>query len=82
VESTTPVQVFVNGTLVLSVPGRPDAGAVDAALPGVNGRVPVLIRTQRPADDEWRIWRLAVLWRDPGGSWTAFVWYHPAPAGG
>jgi 4-amino-4-deoxy-L-arabinose transferase-like glycosyltransferase len=77
-ETTTPAQVFLDGTLVLSIEqGGREGVHKEAVLPNLTGRVPILIRTARPADDEWRFWKLRLLWRAAGGEWNAFVRYHP-----
>jgi len=76
-EASTPVQVFVNGTQVLSTPGGREALPVEATLSGVSGSVPILIRTTRAADDFYGEWKLRLFWRGPGDEWTAFVKYQP-----
>jgi 4-amino-4-deoxy-L-arabinose transferase-like glycosyltransferase len=76
-EASTPGQVFVNGTLVASAPGGRDAAPVMAELAGMSGRVTILIRSVRPADDDWEFWKLRLLWRRPSGGWTAFAEYRP-----
>jgi 4-amino-4-deoxy-L-arabinose transferase-like glycosyltransferase len=77
-EATGPTRVFINGKLVLSAQGRVEGERVQGDLSGVSGRVPILVRSVRPADAEFRIWKLRLLWGEPGGGWTAFVPYHPA----
>lgn len=77
VESTGPTQVFVDNTLVLSVPGRYEGPPPEATLHGLRGRVPILVRTTRSEDDRRSSWKLRLLWRDAGDGWTAFVRYHP-----
>lgn len=72
-EATTPSQVFLNETLV--VESSRDAQPVTVELSGVHGRIPIRIRTLRPADDRNEFWKLRVLWRTAGGDWTAFADY-------
>jgi len=76
-EATTSAQVFINGKLVLSAQGKRDGEQVQAELAGLSGRVPIVVRNLRPADD-WRNWKLRLLWREPGGGWTAFARYYPS----
>jgi len=77
-QATTPAQVFVDGTLRVSTPGTSDGRPVETEFEGKSGKVPILVRSLRPANDPLTAWRLRVLWREPGGAWTAFVPYHPA----
>jgi 4-amino-4-deoxy-L-arabinose transferase-like glycosyltransferase len=76
-ETTTPARVFVGGALVLSAEGKREGQRVEVELTGLSGRVPILVRTVRPAEDDWQYWKLRLLWRDAGGGWTAFVRYRP-----
>lgn len=76
-EATTPTQVFVNGSLAIASAGTPDARPVTAELSGLSGRTPIVIRSVRPGNDKSDFWKLRVLWRAPGGGWTAFVDYRP-----
>jgi 4-amino-4-deoxy-L-arabinose transferase-like glycosyltransferase len=76
-ESSDPTQVFVNGVLVLASTGEPDARPAEATLPGLTGRVPILVRTTRSASPQRELWKLRLLWRDADGGWTAFAPYHP-----
>jgi len=76
-ESSTPAQLFINGALVLSAAGGRANPPSETTLTGMSGTVPILVRTARAADDNPSWWRLRLLWRTPGGEWTAFVPYHP-----
>ena len=76
-EATTPTQVFINGRLAIASGGTRDARPVTAELGGLSGRVPIVIRSVRPGNDKSDFWKLRVLWRSPGGGWTAFVDYRP-----
>ncbi|MBI4515765.1 MAG: glycosyltransferase family 39 protein [Deltaproteobacteria bacterium] len=79
-EATTPASVFLDGTLVAMTAGGHEPQPVTVELSGVHGRRPILIRSLRPADDNPEFWKLRVLWRTPGGDWTAFVDYRPPAA--
>jgi len=76
-EATGPTQVFVDGALVLSTSGRTEGPPPQVTLPGLSGRVPILVRTTREGNDRQPVWALRLLWRDAGDGWTAFVHYHP-----
>jgi hypothetical protein len=76
-ESTTPAEVFLDGVRVLSTAGAREPRPAEAQLPGASGRVSILVRAVRPADDDWRFWKLRLLWSEPGGGWTAFARYEP-----
>jgi 4-amino-4-deoxy-L-arabinose transferase-like glycosyltransferase len=76
-EVTTPTQVFIDGKLVLAAQGKREGERVEAEISGLNGRVPILVRTVRPATNGVRFWKSRLLWRQPGGGWTAFANYHP-----
>lgn len=76
-ESTTPTEVFLNGALVLKSAGGPAAPPNDTTVAGTTGRVPILVRTVRSAQDDWRYWKMRLLWGTSDGSWTAFVPYYP-----
>ncbi len=80
--ATTPTEVFIDGTRVLHTEGGDfRTPAADAIVTGLSGRVPILVRTVRPADDPQARWTMRLLWRAPGGGWSAFVPYSP-PEGG
>jgi hypothetical protein len=77
-EATNPTRVYINGALVLSAEGKVEGEQVEGDYTGASGRVPILVRAVRPADAHYNIWKLRLLWGEPGGGWTAFVPYHPA----
>ena len=78
-EATRPTQVFFDGTLVLSAPGGRGMPPVEATLTGPRRRASLLVRTSRAANDmaDYEYWKLRLLWRTPGGGWTAFADYRP-----
>jgi hypothetical protein len=76
-EATTPAEVFLNNVPVLTAPGTRDAKPVETEIAGLQGRVPILVRSVRPENDNREYWKLRLLWGQPGGGWTAFVRYHP-----
>jgi len=76
-EATTPTQVFIDGALVLAAKGQREGERVDAYLPALKGRVPLLVRSVRPATDGGTFWKLRLLWQEPGGAWSAFAAYQP-----
>jgi 4-amino-4-deoxy-L-arabinose transferase-like glycosyltransferase len=75
VEATTPTRIFLAGEPIVDLPSGGEA-AVDLPPPG--RRVAFLVRTVRPASDDWRYWALRVLWQEPGGEWSATVGYRAA----
>jgi len=79
--ATGPTEVYVNGALAIASKGSRDGRPVTAELVGVSGRVPIVVRSVRPADDKSDFWKLRLLWRTPGGGWTAFVDYRPPQSG-
>jgi len=77
VQATVPVQVFINGQLVLATERSTAGQLVEAELPNASGPLPILVRTVRPANDDGHYWQLRLLWRGPAGEWTAFADYRP-----
>jgi hypothetical protein len=77
-EASAPTQIFLDGKEVLAVPGAAHPKVTEKVLLGVSGRVSVLVRTKRPEGDALPYWTLRLLWRAPGGEWSAFVPYEPA----
>lgn len=77
IDTTSPTQVFINRTLVLTATGSLEGPPPETILSGLSGRVPILVRTARSADDKLNFWKLRLLWRTGGDGWTAFVGYHP-----
>ncbi|MBI3784389.1 MAG: glycosyltransferase family 39 protein [Deltaproteobacteria bacterium] len=77
-DNTTPAQVFVDGVLVLNGIAATGAPPLEATIAGKSKTMRILVRTTRPADDPLNYWRLRLLWRTPGGAWTAFVPYTPS----
>lgn len=75
VETTTPARVFLDGERIVDLPS---GGEVTVDLSPPAGRVPFLVRTVRPAEDDWRYWALRVLWQEPGRDWSATAGYAPA----
>jgi hypothetical protein len=80
-EATGPTQVYVDGSLAIASEGTRDGHPVIAELVGLSGRVPIVVRSVRSADDKSDFWKLRLLWRAPGGDWTAFVDYRPPQSG-
>lgn len=76
-ETTAATRVFVDGKEVLASPGGYPATSEETTLAGLEGRVPILIRSVRPADDTTYLWWLHLHWGQPGGGWTAFADYNP-----
>ncbi|HUI25449.1 MAG TPA: hypothetical protein VL403_05140, partial [Candidatus Kryptonia bacterium] len=74
-EATAPAQAFLNGSLVAAIDSPRDAPSTTVELPGIRGRVAILVRTMRPASDTGEFWKLRLLWRAAGGEWTAFADY-------
>jgi hypothetical protein len=78
--ATTPARVFIAGKEVLATPGGPPMPPVEATITGLRGDVPILVRSIRPVDDQMWGWWFRLEWREPGGSWNAFVDYEPPAA--
>jgi hypothetical protein len=76
-ETTAATRVFVDGKEVIATEGGYPATRDDAVITGHEGRVPILVRTTRAANDTTYFWWLRLHWSQPGGSWTAFADYKP-----
>jgi hypothetical protein len=76
-DTTTPAKVFVNGEEVVAASGGFPSPPVQRTFVAPAGRVPIVVRTVRAANDRPGFWRFRLLWRQPGGGWTAFADYAP-----
>lgn len=79
VEASAPVQVYVDGALLVDLDATPGNQRTEIGLGDARGVVPFLVRARRPAKDNPEYWQLRVLWRTPGGDWSALGPYVPAP---
>jgi 4-amino-4-deoxy-L-arabinose transferase-like glycosyltransferase len=78
VEASAPVQVFVDGALRVDLDATQGQQSTEIGLSDTRGMVPFLVRARRPAQDNPEYWQLRVLWRTPGGDWSALGPYVPA----
>jgi hypothetical protein len=76
-DTTSPARVFVNGVEVLENHGGSPVNPTEATLRGLRGRAQILVRTVRESEPKVWFWWLRLLWKEPGGEWTAFVDYQP-----